>query len=271
MTDEDEKKGCCQKLSDGCSNFGTFLYNAETGQVMGRSGKSWAKIGFFYLIFYGFLAGFFSGMLAVFLTTVNDVGKGGPKLTQYVANQPGLNRVGALKIRTYNKTKDSKDIQDYSKAIDDYLKVYNNGKFSKCNGTGETGMAVGKDCAFDTTLLGDCAKSPYGLDKGTPCVFIKINKVYGWVPQSNDGKGFLPLVCTPDAGNVEIFPKGGYQISGFPFRGQAKADWQLPVVAVRINNRNATTKVDCQLKGKDIKVSESYTAYRAYGNIRIKD
>ena len=44
MTDEDEKKGCCQKLSDGCSNFGTFLYNAETGQVMGRSGKSWGKL-----------------------------------------------------------------------------------------------------------------------------------------------------------------------------------------------------------------------------------
>lgn len=62
-----------------------------------------AKIGFFYLIFYGFLAGFFSAMLAVFLTTVENPEEGGrPKLTQFIENQPGMN---ILIYFTYGKWK----------------------------------------------------------------------------------------------------------------------------------------------------------------------
>ena len=44
MADEGkEKKGCCEKVGDGFSNFAKFLFNRETGQVMGRSGESWCK------------------------------------------------------------------------------------------------------------------------------------------------------------------------------------------------------------------------------------
>ena len=48
-----------------------------------------AKIGVFYLNFYGCLAGFFSAMLAVFMSTLNKPGEGGPKLTQFIKNQAG--------------------------------------------------------------------------------------------------------------------------------------------------------------------------------------
>ena len=43
-----------------------------------------AKIGLFYVAYYGFLAAFFCVCLAVFLTTLNDPGKGGPKSIQFL-------------------------------------------------------------------------------------------------------------------------------------------------------------------------------------------
>ena len=48
-------------------NFGTFIWNGRTKELLGRSGASWAKISLFYSIFYLLLAGFFVGMLAVFV------------------------------------------------------------------------------------------------------------------------------------------------------------------------------------------------------------
>ena len=55
--------------------------------------SSLVKIGVFYLIFYGFLAAFFSAMLTVFLSTLNDPENGGaPKLVQFIENKPGKSK-----------------------------------------------------------------------------------------------------------------------------------------------------------------------------------
>ena len=45
---EPQKLTFGQKLSNGCRDFGKFLYNPETRQVMGRSKDSWGRI-FVYL------------------------------------------------------------------------------------------------------------------------------------------------------------------------------------------------------------------------------
>ena len=29
-------------------------------------------------------------------------------------------------------------------------------------------------CDFDTNLLGDCAKQPFGYSEGKPCIFLKL-------------------------------------------------------------------------------------------------
>ena len=43
-----------------------FIWNKNTNEFLGRTGISWAKVSFFYAIFYTLLGGFFIGMLAVF-------------------------------------------------------------------------------------------------------------------------------------------------------------------------------------------------------------
>ena len=46
----------------------SFIWNPRTREFLGRDGASWAKITFFYAIFYTCLASFFVGMLAVFVS-----------------------------------------------------------------------------------------------------------------------------------------------------------------------------------------------------------
>jgi len=278
MADEGkEKKGCCEKLGDGLSNFAKFLFNRETGQVMGRSGESWLKIGIFYLIFYGFLAAFFSAMLTVFLKTLNYPEDGGaPKLTQFIENKPGLTYTKLPKslggLRDGNAT--SKDIDSYNATISEMLLKFSDFSKNQCEGRicadNPEGMPAGKDCAFNTTMLEDCGLKgapEYGLKDKKPCVYIKINKVFNWVPaETKDIGNFLKLKCNGGEG-VKPIP-AGFHIGSFPFRGQK--DFQLPLVAVQIDlTKYKGEKVVCQLEGPNIEVSESSVPHRAFAKVQI--
>jgi len=272
MADEGkEKKGCCEKVGDGFSNFAKFLFNRETGQVMGRSGESWLKIGVFYLIFYGFLAAFFSAMLTVFLKTINDPADGGPKLTQFIENKPGLTytKLG----RTLADIKTMKDAANQTALIDSYNNTVTS-MLSKFSGKdvcvdSDTGMPADKDCSFNTTMLGDCglkAQPKYGIDTKKPCVYVKINKVYNWVPEPTKGIGnFLKLNCG-DGKGIKVMP-AGFHIGSFPYRGQK--DFQLPVVAVQIDLALVEGQIICYLEGPNIEVSKSAVPHRAFGKVEI--
>lgn len=271
MADEGkEKKGCCERLGDGFSNFAKFLFNRETGQVMGRSGESWLKIGIFYLIFYGFLAAFFSAMLTVFLTTLNDPEDGGaPKLTQFIENKPGLSytKIGKTLVDIRDATDNGTSlVTSYNATVTDMLTKYS-GK-AVC-GDSQYGM-MDKDCSFDTTLLGDCGLKgapDYGVTDKKPCVYVRMNKVFGWVPEATAGAGnFLKLDCGTDDG-VKVMPVG-FHIGSFPFRGQK--DYELPIVAVKIDLTKYTkTSVICSLDGPNIEKSDSVVPHRAYARVQI--
>lgn len=259
QAEEKETKSCGQKFSDGLSNFKVFLYNSETGEVMGRSGSSWAKIGLFYLVFYGCLAGFFIAMLTVFLSTVNQPGEGGPKLTQYIENKAGLVRIDRYNKLTGYNTNDSDLIKSYSTTINDFLKgfkAYSNNTDIKCGD---------KSCEFDLDKLGDCSgKSDpsFGLNSRKPCVFIRVNKVFGWMPK-DDGSGLLKLKCE----GATVLPEG-FQLSNFPFQGQD--GYTSSVAAIQFDTTDGNTKkADCYITGEDIEVSDSYNPSRSYGKIRI--
>lgn len=274
MADEGkDKKGCCEKVGDGFSNFAKFLFNRETGQVMGRSGESWLKIGIFYLIFYGFLAAFFSAMLTVFLKTLENPEDGGaPKLTQFIENKPGLTYtdLGAtLDVIRNNGTTDAVKNQ-YGEKIS---KILNNFKGDKLCEDSATGMPdPAKPCAFNTALLGaTCGKggnsSNYGLNDNKPCVYVRMNKVFNWVPDATPKAGnFLKLNCGEDKA-VTVTPVG-FHIGSFPFAGQK--DFSLPLVAVQIDlTKTDVSKVVCYLEGPNIEVSDSSVAHRAYSKVEI--
>lgn len=263
--DDEQKPTFCQKFGNGCTNFCNFLYNKENGEVMGRSGKSWAKIGVFYLFFYGFLAGFFSAMLAVFMTTIERPEDGGkPKLTQFIENQPGLTR---LDQKFLLKGYDSK--QNTSSYADSLINIFKGIQGNKYY-TGPCDKNVTKPCYAPFDSYGDCQpdaqdidKSMFGLKDKKPCVFIKINKVYGWIPSGKNG--FLELNCE-GSGFLKTFPQG-FLLNGFPYEGEKTH--QLPFVAVQVD-ASKSVEVKCKL-GNGIKVSDSFNPARSYGNILIED
>lgn len=273
MADEGkDKKGCCEKVGDGFSNFAKFLFNRETGQVMGRSGESWLKIGIFYLIFYGFLAAFFSAMLTVFLKTLENPEDGGaPKLTQFIENKPGLTYTDLGATLSSIRANDTTDKvrNGYGERISQILN-----KFSAANKCPDsaTGMAdPAKPCAFDTSRLGACDikanKTNFGLNDRKPCVYVRINKVFNWVPEATASTpNYLKLNCGSDKG-VKVIPDG-FHIGSFPFAGQK--DFSLPLVAVQIDlTQTEINKVVCYLEGPNIEVSESSVAHRAYSKVEI--
>ena len=66
---------------------------------------------------------------------------------------------------------------------------------------------------------------------------------------------------------MEILPKEGYFVDGFPFKGQSW--YQTPPVVLKIPKPTGKSVVKCTLKGDGIKVSDVYQTSRAFGRIEF--
>lgn len=250
-------------------NFGNFLYQkkdvngVETTLVMGRNGNSWAKIGLFYICFYSFLAGFFAAMLSVFLTTIKMPGQGGPKLTQYIANKPGLTIVNEVAAQ-YDPT-DEKTWEGFVNTTHNFLLNYDVDVSNEvCKKENVGGYKGSQPCKFDYTdaLGNNCTKKlGYGLKNSQPCVLLRMNKVYGWVPEGDSE--YLTVECNSGV----IVNKGGFLKAAMPFRGQK--NYQNPVAVLIMPKSDAALTVQCKLVGPKIEISESFNPKRAFGKIEF--
>lgn len=292
MSTVKEKKSFGQKIAGNCSALGNFIYRKETNSdgdevvlIIGRNGKSWAKIGLFYVCFYGFLAGFFAAMLTVFLQTINVPGigsNGGPKYVEMLAADsilfkaaPGLNLVNP--ISSYKKS----ELDAWKKTTEDYLKGFDAGEADRKCSNKTDGYSKEeffsenptKFCKFVTDQIKDeCngGSTDYGYEAGKPCLFIQINKVFGWIPKGSDAnRQYLKLKCRDVKNKVDLqtVPADGYLINAFPFQGQS--GYQTPAVAVKPDLTN-DAEIQCELVGDGIKPSDSYQPKRAYGKISIE-
>ncbi|XP_031554696.1 sodium/potassium-transporting ATPase subunit beta-1-like [Actinia tenebrosa] len=266
-----------QQVVRNAKAFGTFLYDKEKGEVMGRGAESWGKITVFFIIFYLCLAGFFAAMLNVFLATMPDPAKAeGPKFTQYLAGRSALRISPSHKISNFNKDK-SGEYNGYVNSINDFLSAYkqqNDTDFAAeyCNFTSTKPMPSGqeKQCKFDLTQLGPCYSNAngfsYGYGDGAPCFFMKMNKVYDWVPEPDDGLSYIKIVCE----GAKVYPEQtpGFPVGFFPYRGQGK--WLSPIVAVQING-TSNEEAKCSAYAKNVERSSTFLLERgAYNRVRIQ-
>jgi sodium/potassium-transporting ATPase subunit beta len=185
--------------------FGNFLYNSETGAVLGRTCGSWLKITVFYIIFYACLAAFFYLCYQIFATTLETPEDGGsPKWKQdssLIGSNPG---VGFRPMPDQDKNSESTLIwykhdskADYSfwsnqlaKFVNDSIPPKEANNVNTCNlGSGAGSHRV---CRVLTDKLGGCtATTEFGYPAGNPCVLIKLNKIFDWEPEPygvEDGK-----------------------------------------------------------------------------------
>lgn len=190
-----DKDGELIKSSNEAEEGGlkTFIWNPRTREFCGRSGESWLKIGVFYVIFYLLLAGFWTVMLLIFYQTLDYYS---PKWTldsSRIGSNPGLgfrplphpdNVDSTLIWFTHGS---GREWGHWVDSLEKYLEAYEPGRQQ-----GEHLLSCTFDriydkphvCPFTLEQLGStCTRANnFGYDVGKPCMLLKINRIYDWVP-----------------------------------------------------------------------------------------
>jgi len=194
----------------GLEGFLTFLWNKETGEVMGRTGMSWLKITVFYIIYYTCLAGFFIMCLSVFLAFLNDKAPMWDTEDSLIGTNPGMGyrpHPPDAKIEStliwyrhgeangnWNGT--SKDIGWYGRLKNDLQHYHNESyqnnigrtdgrTFVECGPLASEKPGPGHICEINRNELfaGGCTdENYYGYPEAKPCIMIKLNKIFAWEP-----------------------------------------------------------------------------------------
>uniref|UniRef100_A0A1A8MPX1 Sodium/potassium-transporting ATPase subunit beta n=1 Tax=Nothobranchius pienaari TaxID=704102 RepID=A0A1A8MPX1_9TELE len=292
------------KKDDG--GWKKFLWNSETGELLGRTGGSWFKITLFYVVFYGLLAGIFVGTIQALLFTLSEYK---PTWQDRVA-PPGLSHTPRTeKAEVSFKSKDFETYLPYTKALKEFLSQYDEEKqrdqmkFEDCGlepaeyknrGDLESDMGQRKACRFSRSLLGPCSgidDRDFGFKEGKPCLIVKLNRIVNFRPRppmSNDTipeevqpkvqPNVIPLHCThkkeEDAGKIGEIKYfgigGGFPLQYYPYYGKRLHPHYLqPLVALQFTNLTMKTelRIECKVYGENIDYNEKD---RYQGRFEIK-
>jgi len=272
-----------------------IIHNPETGEFFTRTPKSWALITGFYIIYYSCLAGFWLAMLNIFFLTLNDDSPKWQGDNGLIGDSPGLGlkpaQLNALidsSMIAFNK--DKKDAQ--GKPHDaNYVAGYEGWANRTKEFLAPYADCVGAHC-FPLSQLGTaCSTYPYGYDQGKPCVYLKLNKIYGLkntpyevadldnpellakdMPKtlkthikSAADKKQVWIECHGEypadiegLGAINYFPAAqGFPDRYFPYMGK-KEPYQSPLIAVQFANakHNQLLHIECRAWAKNIGYSK---------------
>lgn len=280
-----------------------LIHNPETGEIFTRTPKSWLLITVFYLIYYSCLAGFWAAMLNIFFLTLEDHQPKWRAADSLIGVSPGVGLQPGQVPDLVDSTMiafNFENAEDQGKPGDaNYLSGWKGWsertkKFLAKYDDQETCQSSDTGC-FSLAKLGVCATAPYGFDKGTPCVFLKLNKIYGnenvhctaadleeepcsampahlkehiklqkdqeqvWI----DCHGEYPA-DRENLKDMKYFPASqGFPASYFPYMGKIdeagkKLDYQSPLIAVQFAGatKNQLLHVECRAWAKNIGYSK---------------
>jgi sodium/potassium-transporting ATPase subunit beta len=190
-----QKKGMGAKVRSCCNS----LYNPQKKELLGRTCGSWAKIGAFYLVFYSCLAGFFAIMLVGFFATVSDDQPTMMDMYSLIKQNPGVgfkpmpNHDSTLiRINTSNSDTYANKIQDIVAFLkeNNYIMGDDNVPSNITQDSNKNDTFSIKQFESTPCYLEKDAKNindSYGYKDGKPCVMLKINRVFNWVPEPLQG------------------------------------------------------------------------------------
>lgn len=185
-------------------SFKQFCYNNSNGEILGRTTKAWGQLILFYLAFYVVLAALFAICMQALLATMNHEYPKWQLDASLIGTNPGLgyrpmpadvDEGAMIHYTAANKT----DVKSWVGRINEFLEPYRDQSILPGGGKNQVicdfqhPAAAGNVCAFDVTKLGPCnAEEGYSYNKSAPCIFIKLNRIYGWVPEFYDDITDLP-------------------------------------------------------------------------------
>jgi sodium/potassium-transporting ATPase subunit beta len=203
MADGTKKMGYPPNRGPPTTGFKEFLYDPDTGAVMGRTGVSWAKIIIFYLVFYAALAAFFLLNFYIFYLTLN---MDQPKYLMsdgLIGSNPGVgfrpmpdpDTSADSTLIWFRRHDDNKDDRTgykfWTQQLEKFIDEIETGKsqdgsqnLQSCSFENGNSANELKACQVDITGFKDCNKNnEFGYRLGEPCILIKLNKIYGWTPE----------------------------------------------------------------------------------------
>jgi len=186
-----------------------FLFNKDTGAIMGRTPMSWLLITVFYIIYYSFLAAFWALCLFVFFKIgIDDKRPCWEMEASLIGKSPAMGvRPGQSwelidsSMITFNANQmemvnDVPGWKEWADRTRTFLEPY-----ADVNQTGLSNCAAerkeGEVCKFPISKLGDCGKGNFGYDEGRPCIYLKLNKIYNLVHDYYNESAKLPNEVPP--------------------------------------------------------------------------
>lgn len=182
--------------------FKQFMWNSETKQFMGRTSGSWLRILIFYVIFYFVLAAFFLSMFLIFGSTLTRERPKYELEESLIGTNPGLgfrpmppesNVESTLIWYQKNTPTNSKY---WAEELDHFLEDFKDNKTKRVD-CKNSAPKPGEICEVKLDAFKPCiSDKKFGYEQGRPCIFLKLNKIYNWLPnyysKSSELAGNMP-------------------------------------------------------------------------------
>ncbi|KAG8452139.1 hypothetical protein GDO86_004072 [Hymenochirus boettgeri] len=287
MATFNEKKTCSQRME----NFGRFVWNPDTGEVLGRTFVKWVYISLYYAAFYVIMIGIFALSIYSLMKTLSPYE---PDYQDQIQS-PGVtmrpNPYVDESIQLFYNMFDNTTYSPIVNSLCDFLSVYdaaNQTKMMNKDCTNQTNIAsilyssanLKHACQFTREMLGNCSGEhdpTYGYKYGKPCLFIKMNRKIKFTPGNNT----TPLVqCTSKSqnlGKVEYYPGndtyGTIGIQYFPYHGKKmQPNYTNPIVAVKLLNPKLDVEIEvvCKVLGPGIVTDNPHDPYEGKVTFKLK-
>lgn len=273
-----------------------FIYNGKEGTVLGRDCGSWVKIGIFYSIFYAALAALVALCMWVFFQTLD------PRIPKWklkesiIGTNPGLGfrpmppSENVESTLIWYKGTNYENYRTWTDALDKFLAIYKTPGVTTGRGQNifnckyNSPPPPGKVCDVNIKDFKKCTQeNNYSYHKSSPCVFIKLNRIYGWVPEYYNNTNYLPnkmprqlkqkinetdpqelntvwISCegenpadVENMGPIEYYPRQGFPGYYFPYENSE--GYLSPLVAIHFTKptRGIIINVECKAWAYNIK------------------
>jgi sodium/potassium-transporting ATPase subunit beta len=191
--------------------FRKFVWNGKEREFCGRDAESWAKIGIFYIIFYGCLGALVAVCMWVFFQTLDPRTPKWRLDQSLIGTNPGLgfrplppsDNVESTLI--WYRGTDTENYKYWTNALNEFLEVYKTPGLTPGRGQNIYNCDYtqppppGQVCDVDIKNWSPCTQeNNYNYHRSAPCIFLKLNKIYGWIPEFYNRSNELPAKMPRD-------------------------------------------------------------------------
>ncbi|XP_041988735.1 sodium/potassium-transporting ATPase subunit beta-2-like isoform X1 [Aricia agestis] len=186
-----------------------YIWNPKTREFCGRTGSSWSKIATFYIVFYLVLAIIVAICMWTFLQTLDARQPRWQMESSIIGTNPGLGfrpmppEVASSVI--WYRGNDPGSYQFWVRELSNFLKTYKRDANKSIAGQNihncdfKLPPPAGKVCDVDVNAWGPCTEeNGFAYHMSTPCIFLKLNKIFGWKPEFYNSSDNLPAAMPED-------------------------------------------------------------------------